>query len=794
MSKRRRANKRKRATSEARSARDWPRLLAEATLILLVLVVPLVINPFSKNLLDVKDLSLEIGVALGLSAWLVASLARGRMEWASCRLNVAVAAFAIWAGMSIFYSDYRYATVSEGGRLAAHIGLYWLVILAIRDMRQVRRLLGVTAVGGLLVCVYAFVQRAGADPVPWHQGGARVFSFLGNPTYLAGYLVLLIPLMIAVGLPPSEGREAQGGRWRGRMSSVFFLLVAGLMLLSLYLTVSLSPIIGLGLGAALALALVIARHWGNFRGVHVVAFLVAGIFAAGLFLGVYLHLPKSQQRRITKVLHLKDPYGKERSMIRQAGVDLFRQHPVFGTGYGTYRIYALERLAPGWYEDLGKSTRKMLVPNYAHNEYIQVLAGTGVIGGAIFFAMLGLAYWVGLRAALRHASPDWARLGAAVVAGMSAFLLQNFFGVTFRQPGTVTFFWLSLGFLTVAGAGVGAADGEQAADPRVRQWHCRKLSVGAVASVAVVLACVVLLLGSVLLGQVRAGVLVKRADSAAKRGRFDTAGMLAGQAIKADPYSVFAYYVGAYAWGSLGDHEKSLEANKKALSLLPGNASVYYNIGVNYKELGRFEEARESFERAIELMPTADRHYAAMAELLLEEGKMEEALSYAREAIRLRPKDSRLYLLAADISSRQQKLDETLEFMRQAAAVAPKDGDVWRQYAQLLVRRKQYDEAIRASKWWIEIEPDSALAYNLLGTSYYDTKKFAGARKAFLKALQIDPTHGEARLNLAYTYAQLRNPDAMFRELSYLAETEPNTRAGRLARQTLERGRRGIAR
>ncbi|MCJ7749853.1 MAG: tetratricopeptide repeat protein, partial [Armatimonadetes bacterium] len=75
-----------------------------------------------------------------------------------------------------------------------------------------------------------------------------------------------------------------------------------------------------------------------------------------------------------------------------------------------------------------------------------------------------------------------------------------------------------------------------------------------------------------------------------------------------------------------------------------------------------------------------------------------------------------------------------------------------------------------------------------------DTKKFAGAREAFLKALQIDPTHGEARLNLAYTYAQLRNPDAMYRELSYLAETEPNTRAGRLARQSLERGRRAMAR
>ena len=30
----------------------------------------------------------------------------------------------------------------------------------------------------------------------------------------------------------------------------------------------------------------------------------------------------------------------------------------------------------------------MLVPAYAHNEYLQVLAGTGLVGGTIFLALL----------------------------------------------------------------------------------------------------------------------------------------------------------------------------------------------------------------------------------------------------------------------------------------------------------------------------------------------------------------------------------------------------------------------
>ncbi len=793
MPRKRQRRRRTRPAPDARRARDWPRLAGEAALIAVILAVSLLIYPRSKSLLDVKDFALGIGVALGLSVWLVASLARGRIEWAPGRLNVGVAAFTAWAGLSLIYSGYRYATVSEVGRLAAHVGLYGLVILAIRDARQVRRLLGTAAIAALLVCAYALVQAAGADPVSWDQKSRRVFSFLGNPTYLAGYLVLLMPLVAAAGWPTPEERGARSGLSRWFRPS-FFLLTAGLMLLCLYLTVSLSPIIGLGLGTMLALALAIVKGRRHLTARTVIPFLIAGVLAAALFTVVSLHLPKTQQQRILTVLGLKDPYGKERSLIRRVGIDIFREHPVLGTGYGTYRIHSLERLAPGWYADLGKSTRRMLVPNYAHNEYIQVLAGTGVVGGAIFFALLGLAYWLAVRVALRHPSPDWARLGFAVLAGMSAFLFQNFFGVTFRQPGTVTFFWLSIGLLTVAGAGLRRTGEQQPPDPEVRQWRFRRPSVGLLALVALASAAVVLVLGWVLANTVNAGVLVRRAEAAAKRGRFEAAAALAEQAVKANPYSVLAYYVAAYAWGNLGDHEKSLEANKKALSLLPGNASVYYNLGVTYKELGRFDEARESFERAIELMPTSDRHHAAMAELLLEAGRPEEALPYAREAVRLSPRDPRCYLLLADITRRQGKIEETLKLLREAGALAPRDARVWRRYAELSVGQRQYSEALEACKAWIRAEPTSAAAYSLLGMCYYNTQQFPAARTAFERALEIDPSHRDARLGLAYAYGKLRDGEAMNRELRRLVETAPETRQGRAARRLLERRGAGSAR
>ncbi len=778
--KKRSATTRSSVKATPKKGRDWPRLIGEIAIIAVIIAVPLIMNPWSKNLMDVKDFALELLVALGLALWLLFSLARGRFEWAPSKLNILVSGFILWTGATLVYSDYRFATSSEFARLAAHLGLYWLVVFTVRELAQLRRIIGAIALVSVPLVGYGFLQKMGLDPIKWNASTSRVFSFLGNATYLAGFLVLAIPLVVAIGWP-----ERKGEQQRLRPSSWLFLLIAAAMLVCLYLTVTLSPMIGFGLGLVVFVIpnVLLRLKRSELRWAMPALAVTILVVAVISFIG-YRSLPKAQQKRVQQVLHFQDPYGAERQLHRQAGLALFRESPIFGKGYGTYRILSLEKMTAEWYSEVKQRSDAMLVPGYAHNEYVSVLAETGVIGGVLFLALIAVMYIAAVKVIVRAKDRAWGRLGLAVAVGATGFLFQNAFGVTFRQPGTVTFFWLSLGLLAVAIARPMHAENELP-QPAVKELIIRKPPATALAALALVLVVVVTSIGWASLKPVMAGVLLKKAEGEAKANRFQTAVYLAEKSIGYDPYSQLAYYVAAYAYGSLGQYDKAVEASKKSLALLPGNASTYYNLGVTYKQMGRFQEAEESIKQAIKLMPTAARHQAAMAEILMDQHRFDEALTYAQEAARLTPRDPQCYLLLADIEARRGNMEKTAEYMSKAVSLAQKNPRIARQAALLLIGMKKYEEAAQMCKAWLKAEPGAPEAYELWGSCQYNLGRFKEAEHAFQRVLSNDPDNVRVRLKLFYTLVKLDAKPQAYQQLREIVTRAPDSKEAQTATKYL---------
>ena len=785
-------SKRKNRTNKASSrfaGIAWPQVLGEVVLVALVLVVPVVINKNSRNIMDVKEVVLGLGAAFGLALWLVAGLARRRLSWASSRLNSAVLIYAAWAAISIAYSGrYWWVSLSEFARLAAHIALFWLAICSLRTTVQVRRVIGAACVAAVPIAVYAFMQKAGMDFIDWKTSSDRAFSFLGNPTYLAGFLILVIPMAIAIGWPRRESPQNEDagrvGRWP-RAASVLAFASVLLMLICLYFSVTLSAIIGLALGGLLALLLVLIRGGAEAaRRAFVGLALLMLVLAPIAWLG-YQRLPASQQERARMVLHLRDPYAAERSLHWRVALDIFRQRPLIGQGYGTFQVYSLERMASQWYQQSHRRAEGMLVPRYAHNEYLQVLAGTGLVGGITFAILLVAAYGLAFKIALKHPDEQWRRLGLGVIAGMTAFLFQNFFGITFRQTGSVTFFWLSLALLVVASAWL-PRDRPDEHMPRVRELRLPPVSTVRLALVALALAGALAVLAWVTIRPVLASVALRQAQAAAAAGDYPAAERLSQQALVYSPHTALAYYVLAFAQGQMNQLEKAVAASEKALALLPGNASAHYNLGVTYTKLGRFEEAERNFREAVRLQPTALLHQAAMAEVLVAQGRFDEAEVYARKTVELAPENPDCHLLLAEIASRKADLPATLEHLRQAARFGPNDVNIQRQLAELLLRMNRSEEAEPFCRRWVELDPNSDRAYRALGTCFFNRGDYAAAKTNFLRALQIKPRNVTARLNLAWTYGRLRNFDAAVRELRRVAQDHPRTPEGKEAKQFLE--------
>lgn len=800
----RKRRKRERADRrpERRPERDWPSTLGEAALIAMVVVVPLAINRRSTNVCDVKDAALGVGVAVGLALWLLASLRAGRLAWVQSRLNPVVIAFGLWAGLTMTYSRYWFVTASEFGRLAAHVGLYVLAIVSLRSAAQVRRVIGAACFAAVPVCIYGFVQAAGKDPIGWDATEGRVFSFLGNATYLAGFLVLVIPLAVAAAWPRRrEGNapEPSGGPEPAAVTSALLFIIAGMMLLCLYLSVTMSPALGLVAGSTAAGVIALVRGGRRLLWKAAPWIVLGAVVASALGVVVYRRLPQNQQRRVQQVLRFQDPYGELRRMQWKVAYDLFRERPAVGLGYGTFRIYSLERLSAGWYEDLGQSAQKMLVPGYAHNEYLQVLAGTGAVGGILFLVLLIAAYGALLRVSIRHPDDFWRRTGMAILAAATAFLVQNVFGITFRQTGAVTFFWLWLGVLALAAGWMPEGTGERPL-PRVRELHFARFGSSRLVLAGLALVILVAVLSWYAVRPVMANMKLRAAkrearlaemrppgQEEARRQQYQAAAELAEEVIRLSPYSASARYLAAYAWGQLGEYEKAAEANKQALELLPGSASVEYNLGVTYLAMGNTEEAEASFRRAIELMPTNAMHHGALADVMLKQGRVEDALPHAEEALRLAPKDPRVHMLMADVQARRGETAEVLKHVRTATRLDPEDLSARRQLCQSLLTMGKDTEAVAESRRWVQMEPTSVHAHHALAMAYFRTKEYEAAKRELSQSLKIDPEYAPARLYMGLVHLNRRNPAQARVEFERAWRAAPDSEAGRAARQMLDR-------
>ena len=130
-----------------------------------------------------------------------------------------------------------------------------------------------------------------------------------------------------------------------------------------------------------------------------------------------------------------------------AAGSMWAERPWLGQGPGHYEIvYGAHRL-PRWAEPLG----------HAHNDYLQALAETGVVGLAAWLALLAALLWTALRAALDRRRPWRAALGLAALGVWAATATHGLFDRLYVHDMTVHLGLLMGLVLAAGGDGVGEA-------------------------------------------------------------------------------------------------------------------------------------------------------------------------------------------------------------------------------------------------------------------------------------------------------------------------------------------------
>jgi O-antigen ligase len=227
----------------------------------------------------------------------------------------------------------------------------------------------------------------------------RVAGSFSHPNQYAGYLIVLIPVVVALVVPRS-------GHSRLRVIGSIALILA---LIALALAYSRGAILGLVGGALIWLAFVRPRA----------AVAVAIVVAIG---GVVV-VPSSLKER------LSDPAGSDlglRADLWGSALEIFRGSPLLGVGLADFsdgysRLPA--QLSTGAQRRL-LHQQQVLVPPHANNLFLTILAEQGIIGALAFLGLIGAALSACRRAA-RLDDGFGRALGIGLGAGLCAMLVHS---------------------------------------------------------------------------------------------------------------------------------------------------------------------------------------------------------------------------------------------------------------------------------------------------------------------------------------------------------------------------------
>jgi len=366
---------------------------------------------------------LEIGAALLFLWWgLLGLFASGTVP--TLRWNWLLAPLAgLWAFAIIQYltglTAMRFLTKIEILKFSALLILSFLAVQAYQTLGHWRGFVWFLLALGFFVSVFGILQHFTFNgKMYWFQElryGGIPFGPYVNRNHFAGLIELIVPTGLSILVLRAEERD------RMPLLTLLTLVPIGALFLSASRGGIVSVFVEVGLVMILAVRL---RRGRNQLVAGAVVLLLAGGLAAWLGVGPALD-------RFAKYRALEATEAR-RAELRRDTWRIFLEHAIVGTGLGTF-----ESVFPR-YETLYDGN----VVEHAHNDYVEALAETGMIGGILCMTFLALLFrqnWL----RLAHANSSMAlafHIGSGVAC--CGILIHSFVDFNLHIPSNALLFLL----------------------------------------------------------------------------------------------------------------------------------------------------------------------------------------------------------------------------------------------------------------------------------------------------------------------------------------------------------------
>jgi len=364
---------------------------------------------------------LEIAAAVLFLWWgyLVASRKSHEISWSPVFWPV----FAIFLiGLLQYFvslSVYPFLTKLELLRWTVYVLIIFLSSQAFQTRRQWGRFAWFLVWFGFAVAVFGILQDLTSNGKlywfrPLHYGGNFYGPYV-NRNHFAGLMELVIPVGLAT--------LAVRGVNRQQIPLIAFCTV--LPVGALILCASRGGVVAFGIALIILLLLLVLRR-GEKR--YLLTFLTVLIMAGGLVAWM------GADQVIYRFKEVKNPEFTESrriSMMRGA-LHIFRANPWIGTGLGT-TISVYPR-----YETLydGKTI------DHVHNDHLELLAETGIVGGLCWLAFIGTLIRFGIKNLFSRNEPLVQALQIGALVACVSLLIHGLVDFNLHIPSNAVLFFL----------------------------------------------------------------------------------------------------------------------------------------------------------------------------------------------------------------------------------------------------------------------------------------------------------------------------------------------------------------
>ncbi len=287
------------------------------------------------------------------------------------------------------------------------------------------------------------------------------------------------------------------------------------------------------------------------------------------------------------------------------------------------------------------------------------------------------------------------------------------------------------------------------------------------------------------------------------QGNADQALAYARSAVEVDDSNV--YYLLFYA-GLLQSVEKYEDASRlyeRVIELKPDNPEYYDRLAMTYiysgrptdairvyddleKKAGVTEEfsmkkqgiyvqenkigkAIEELEKLIEAYPQEVKYYAVLAELCMKHGYEEKALEAYSRIAEINPDDPYIHISLADYYKQKGDYERSFDELKLGFSNPNLDID---SKIQILIQYYTVNEiyndlkaeAFELAEILIRVHPNDPKSYSMYGDFLYQDQRFAEARDAFRRVIQLDSSKYLVWEQLLFTESELRDNESLYSE------------------------------